>query len=151
MQYLGAVSKTTEWYRFVSRQTIQHQSNLSQCLNYWCQRSWHWPVLWRPTTPSRTNTHTHTQNVLFISGDWNAKVGSQEIPGITGKFCLGVQNEAGQRPTVLSRDHDDHTKHNFPTTQEMTLRMHLTRYLVNMKIRSIIFFVVKDGETPHNE
>ena len=61
MQYLGAVSKTTEWYRFVSRQTIQHQSNLSQCLNYWCQRSWHWPVLWRPTTPSRTNTHTHTK------------------------------------------------------------------------------------------
>ena len=35
--------------------------------------------------------------VLFIIGDWNAKVGSQEIPGITGKFGLGVQNEAGQR------------------------------------------------------
>ena len=37
------------------------------------------------------------KNVLFIIGDWNAKVGSQEIPGVTGKFCLGVQNEAGQR------------------------------------------------------
>ena len=35
--------------------------------------------------------------VLFIIGDWNAKVGSQEIPGLTGKFYLGVQNEAGQR------------------------------------------------------
>ena len=35
--------------------------------------------------------------VLFIIGDWNAKVGSQETPGITGKFGLGVQNEAGQR------------------------------------------------------
>ena len=34
---------------------------------------------------------------LFIIGDWNAKVGSQEIPGVTGKFGLGVQNEAGQR------------------------------------------------------
>ena len=34
---------------------------------------------------------------LFIIGDWNAKVGSQKIPGVTGKFCLGVQNEAGQR------------------------------------------------------
>ena len=33
---------------------------------------------------------------LFITGDWNAKVGSQEIPGATGKFGLGVQNEAGQ-------------------------------------------------------
>ena len=38
------------------------------------------------------------QDVLFIIGDWNAKVGSQETPGVTGKFSLGVQNEAGQRP-----------------------------------------------------
>ena len=37
------------------------------------------------------------KNVLFIIGDWNAKVGSQETPGVTGKFGLGVQNEAGQR------------------------------------------------------
>ena len=37
------------------------------------------------------------RDVLFIIGDWNAKVGSQEIPGVTGKFDLGVQNEAGQR------------------------------------------------------
>ena len=36
-------------------------------------------------------------DVIFILGDWNAKVGSQEIPGITGKLGLGVQNEAGQR------------------------------------------------------
>ena len=36
-------------------------------------------------------------DVLFIKGDWNAKVGSQEIPKVTGKFGLGVQNEAGQR------------------------------------------------------
>ena len=35
--------------------------------------------------------------VLFIIGDWNAKVGSQEIPRVTGKYSLGVQNEAGQR------------------------------------------------------
>ena len=37
--------------------------------------------------------------VLFIRGDWNAKVGCQEIPGVTGKFGLGVQNEAGQKLT----------------------------------------------------
>ena len=42
---------------------------------------------------------THIKDVLFILGDWNAKVGSQETPGITGKFDLGVQNEAGQRLT----------------------------------------------------
>ena len=40
---------------------------------------------------------TPTKDVLFIAGDWNVKVGSQEIPGVTGKFGLGVQNEAGQR------------------------------------------------------
>ena len=40
---------------------------------------------------------TRKKDVLFIIGDWNAKVGSQETPGITGKFGLGVQNEAGQR------------------------------------------------------
>ena len=40
---------------------------------------------------------TPKKDVLFITGDWNAKVGSQETPGVTGKFGLGVQNEAGQR------------------------------------------------------
>ena len=40
---------------------------------------------------------TPTKDVLFIIGDWNAKVGSQETPGVTGKFGLGVQNEARQR------------------------------------------------------
>ena len=39
---------------------------------------------------------TPDKDVLFIIGDWNAKVGSQETPGVTGKFGLGVQNEAGQ-------------------------------------------------------
>ena len=41
------------------------------------------------------------KDVLFIIGDWNAKVGSQEIPGVTGKLGLGVQNEARQRLTEL--------------------------------------------------
>ena len=40
---------------------------------------------------------THKKDVLFIRGDWNAKVGSQETPGATGKFGLGIWNEAGQR------------------------------------------------------
>ena len=40
---------------------------------------------------------TLKKDVLFIIGDWNAKVGSQEIPGVTGKFGLGIQNETGQR------------------------------------------------------
>ena len=44
------------------------------------------------------------KDVLFIIGFWNAKVGSQEIPGVTGKFGLGVQNEAGQRLTEYGQE-----------------------------------------------
>ena len=47
---------------------------------------------------------TPKKDVLFIIGDWNAKVGSQEIPGVTGKFCLGAQNEAGQRLTEFCQE-----------------------------------------------
>ena len=45
---------------------------------------------------------TPKKDVLFIIGDWNAKVGSQEIPGVTDKFGLGVQNEANQRLTSFA-------------------------------------------------
>ena len=57
--------------------------------------------LWRPTRPSKTNTK---RRFLFIIGDWNAKVGSQEIPGVPGKFGLGVQDEAGQRLTEFCQE-----------------------------------------------
>ena len=46
---------------------------------------------------------TPPKDVLFIIGNWNAKIGSQEIPGLTGKFGLGVQNEAGQRQQSLTK------------------------------------------------
>ena len=49
-------------------------------------------------------THTHTKDVLFIIGDWNAKLGNQEIPEVTGKFGLGVQNEVGQRLTEFCQE-----------------------------------------------
>ena len=57
--------------------------------------------VWRSTSSSRTNTK---KGVLFIIGDWNAKVGNQEIPGVTGKFGLVVQNEAGQRLTEFCQE-----------------------------------------------
>ena len=47
---------------------------------------------------------TPTKNVLFIIGDWNAKVESQEIPGVTSKFSLEVQNEAGQKLTEFRQE-----------------------------------------------
>ena len=55
---------------------------------------------------------TLTKDIVFIIGDWNAKVGSQETPGVIwSKFGLGVRNEAGQRLTVLPRQHTGHSKH----------------------------------------
>ena len=47
---------------------------------------------------------TLKKDVVFMIGDWNAKVGSQEIPGVTGKFGLGVQNEPGQRLTEFCQE-----------------------------------------------
>ena len=71
---------------------------------------------------------TPKKDVLFIIGDWNGKVGSQETPGVTGKFGLGVQKEAGLRLIVLPRERTDHSKHPLPTTQEKTLHMDITRW-----------------------
>ena len=68
---------------------------------------------------------TLKKEVLFIIGDWNAKVGSQEIPGVIGKFGLGLKNE-GQRLIVLPREHTFHSKHLLATTQETTLHMDIT-------------------------
>ena len=59
-------------------------------------------VLLRPIRPFRTNTQK--KDVFFIIGDWNAKVESQEISGVTGKSALGVQNEAGQRLTEFCHE-----------------------------------------------
>ena len=47
---------------------------------------------------------TPPKDVLFIIWDWNANVGSQELPGVTGKFGLGVQNESGQRITEFCQE-----------------------------------------------
>ena len=80
-----------------------------------------------------TGVGCHCLLHLFIIGDWNAKVGSQEIPGVTGKFGLGVQqNQAGQRQrlTVLPGEHIGHSKYPLPTTQELTLHMDITRWSI---------------------
>ena len=71
---------------------------------------------------------TPQKDVLFIIGDWNAKVGSQETPGVTGKFGLGVQNEAGQRLIEFCQENILHSKHPLPTTQRKTLHTDITRW-----------------------
>ena len=72
---------------------------------------------------------TSKKDVLFIIGDWNAKVKSQEIPGVTGKFGLGIQNEAGQRLTEFCQENIlVINKQCLLTTQEATLHVDITRW-----------------------
>ena len=74
---------------------------------------------------------TPKKDGLFIIGDWNAKVGSQETSGVTDKFGFGVQNEAGQKLTrVLPRECVDHSRHPLPKTQEKILYMVITRWSI---------------------
>ena len=87
--------------------------------------------------------------VLFIIGDWNAKVGSQETPGVTGKSGLGVHNEAGQRLIVLPRKRTGHSKRPLPTTQEDSTHGH--HQTANSEIRLIIFFAAKDGAALYSQ
>ena len=78
---------------------------------------------------------TPKKSVLFTIGYWNAKVGSQEIPAVRGKFVLGVQNEAGQGLIGFCPQKTLHGHH------QMT----------KIKIRLIIFFTAKDGEARYSQ
>ena len=66
----------------------------------------------------------------FSSGDWNAKVGSQEIPGVTGKFGLGTQNEAGQRLTEFYQENALVIANTLFQQHEITLHMDITRWSI---------------------
>ena len=90
MKYLDAISKTTEWLQFISIpfewQTIQQHNNPSLCPNNAevaeVERFYENLQDILELTPKK--------DVLFITGDWNAEVGSQETAGVTGKFGLRV-------------------------------------------------------------
>ena len=101
----------------------------------------------RPTSPFRTNT---PKNVLFIIGDWNAKEGSQEKLGVTGKFGLGVRNEAGQRLIEFcKRTHwSEQTPSSINTREDST---HGHHQMANSEIRLIMFFSAKDGEALYHQ
>ena len=86
---------------------------------------------------------TPKKDVLFISGDWNAKLGSQETSGVTGKFDLGVQSEAGQRLKEFCQE-NTLVITNALFQQEKTIHGH--HQMANTEIRLIIFFAAKDGE-----
>ena len=90
------------------------------------------------------------KSVLFIIGYWNAKVGSQETPGVTGKFGMKLQNEAGQR---LIEFYQEKT----PVIANTLFQQHKRRLymwhhqIVNTEIRLIILFAAKDGEALYSQ
>ena len=91
------------------------------------------------------------KHVLFIIGDWNAKVGSQEIPGVTGKFGLGVQNEAGQRLIEFCQEMALVIANTLFQQHKRRFYMRGHHQMVNTKIRLIIFFATKDGEALYSQ
>ena len=93
---------------------------------------------------------TPKKDVLFIIGDWNAKVGSQETPGVTGKFGLGVWNEAGQRLIEFCKENALVIANTLPnnTREDSTHGYH---QMVDTEIRLIIFFAAKDGEALYSQ
>ena len=100
MQYLDAITKMTEWSvcfqgKPFNITVIQVYAPTSNAEKAEIERFYEDLQDFLELTPKR--------DVLFIIGDWNAKVGSQEIPGAIGKFGLGVQNEAGQRLTDFAK------------------------------------------------
>ena len=71
---------------------------------------------------------TPKKDVLFITRDWNAKVGSQEIPGVTGKFGFGVQNEPGQRLTEFLQENTPVIANTLFQQHKRRLHMDITRW-----------------------
>ena len=93
---------------------------------------------------------TTPNDVLFVIGNWNAKAGSQETPGVTGKFDLGVQNKAGQRLTEMCQENTLVTA-NTLFRQHRENSTHGHHHMVNTEIRLIIFFAAKDGEALYSQ
>ena len=118
MEYLDAVSKMTEWsvgfqgkiFSITVIQVYALTSNAEEAERFYEDLQ---DLL--ELTPKK--------DILFIIGDWNTKVGRQELPGVTGKFGLGRQNKADWRLTEFCQECSGHSKHPLPTTQVTTLRM----------------------------
>ena len=117
MQYLDAISKTTEWSLFVSKANHAPTSNTEEA-----------EVEWSYEDLQDLLELTPKKDVRFIIGDCNAEVGSQETPGVTGKFGLGVEWSRTKANKVLPREHTGRSKHPLPTTREKTLHMDITRW-----------------------
>ena len=90
------------------------------------------------------------KDVFFITGDWNAKIGSKETPGVTGKIGFGIQNETGQKLIQFCQENTLVIENSLSNNKREDLT-HGHHQMVNTKIRLIIFFAVKYGETLYNQ
>ena len=93
---------------------------------------------------------TPKKDVLYIIGDWNAKVGSQETPGVTGKFGLRVQIEAGQRLIEFCQE-NALVIANTSSNNKREDSTHGHHQMTNTEIRLIIFFAAKDREALYSQ
>ena len=92
---------------------------------------------------------TPKKDVLFIIGDWNAKVGSQETPGVTGKFGLGIRNEAGQRLIEFCQENALVIANTL--FQQHKRRLHTWTSPDGQHQNLIIFFAARDGEALYSQ
>ena len=92
---------------------------------------------------------TPQKDVQFIIGDWNAKVGSQETPGVTGKFGLEVQNEAGQKLIEFCQENELVIANSLFQQREDFAHEH--HQMVNTAVGLFIFFPAKDGEALYRQ
>ena len=91
------------------------------------------------------NTFCNTKkDVHFFIGNWNAKVGSQAIPGVTGKYVLGVQNEVGQSTTEFCQENMLVIANMLFQQSRRQLYANIT--LVNTEVRITMFFALKDDK-----
>ena len=146
MQYLDAISETTEQSLFISKANrsiavIQAYAPTSNAEEAEVERFYEDLQDLVEPIPKK--------DVLFIIGDWNAKVGSQETPGVTGKFGLGMWNEAGQRLIEFCQENALVIANTL--FQQHKRRLYTWTSLVNTEIRLIIFFAAKDGEALYSQ
>ena len=129
------------------RQTIQYHSiqvyaptsNVKEAEVQWFYKDLQDLLEWTPN-----------KNILLIIGDWNAKVGSQEIPGVSIKFGLGVQNEAGQRLTEFAKiTHWSQQTPSSNNTRDDSIHGH--HQMVNTEIRLITFYAAEYAETLYSQ
>ena len=128
MQYLGAISKIRmisicfqgKPFSITVIQVYSPTSNAEKA-----GVEWFWEDL-----QDLLELTPKTKDVLFIIGDWNAKVGSQEIPGVKQIWSWSPKWSWAKANRVLPRDCTGHCKHPLPTTQENTIHMDITRWSI---------------------